>query len=511
MPDTIRRSELPLIAIVGRANVGKSTLWNKLTEQRRAIVSNTPHTTRDRSTDLGIWRGKQFQVTDTGGIDTEDDEIGRGIRLQVDYAIKESALIFFVIDAKTGVLPEDEQFAKELRKTKKPVILVANKVDNQKDISFLSESGVYRLGYGDPIAISAATGKSTGDLLDLAYDKLEELGHPASDKELAKEEGPTPLHIVFMGRTNVGKSSLVNAILGEERVIVANIEHTTREPQDTVLHYKDRQIVLIDTAGMRRRSKLKGRLDTEALERNKEALKRADVAFLVLDTNEEPTSQDKELAGLMKEEHKGLVIIGNKWDIVPDKTTRSAKEYETKLRYIFPFLNWAPIMFVSAKTKKRTDDLLDAAIKIQDERNRTIDYNAINRLLKSVIKQKRPLQILGPKSPYIHDIAQVDIEPPKFLVTIRGQKNTVHASWLRFLERRIREKFGFEGTPIIVQATNVPMSKSERAWNVQGPGMDAVPYSDEDEMDDDAGMDEDMEGDDTDVDVGADEDSREAS
>lgn len=480
MPETIRRSELPLIAIVGRANVGKSTLWNKITEQRRAIVSRTPHTTRDRNTEIGLWRGKQFQITDTGGIDVDDDEIGHGILAQVNIALRESAIIFFVIDAKTGILPEDELFAKELRKTKKKVILVANKVDQQKDLVLLAEGGVYRLGYGEPIGISAVTGKGVGDLLDAAYAELKAIGKPPSDKQIMEDEDHS-LKIVLMGRTNAGKSSLVNAILGEERVIVANIEHTTREPQDTHLYYKDQKIILIDTAGMRRRSKLKNKLDSEALQRNKEALKRADIAFLILDTTVDPTSQDKELAGLMKEEHKGLVIIGNKWDLVPDKDTRSAKEYDSKIRMIFPFLAWAPIMFVSAKTKKRTSELLDVAIEIQKERQRTIEYNAINRLLKSVIKQKRPLQILGPKSPYIHDIAQVGTEPPKFLVTIRGQKNTVHSSWLRFLERRIREKFGFEGTPIVVQSTNVPMAKSEKAWNVHGPGLDHIPDEDEEE------------------------------
>lgn len=480
MSSSIKRSPLPVIAIVGRANVGKSTLWNRIIERRTAIVSKTPHTTRDRNIRVGTWRGKRFQIIDTGGIDVERDEIGQGIKRQSEFAIKQAELVFFVFDAKVGVLPEERIFASSLRRlTKRPVILVANKVDHDRDLITLSEGGAAGLGFGEPSAISATTGKGIGDLLDRAYEALESLGAPPlAENEGEEEEVPEPLRIVIMGRTNAGKSSLVNAILGEERVIVSNIEHTTREPQDTILTYQENEIVLVDTAGMRRRARIKGDLETEALKKNKEALERADVAFLILDMTEEPGSQDKELAGLMKDTNKGLIIVGNKWDLVKEKTTKSAHEAEDKLRMYFPFLAWAPIFLVSAKTGKRARDLLDAAIRVQAERDRTIDYNAINRLLKSVIKQKKPLQVLGPKSPHIYDIAQTGTRPPSFLVTVRGEKNSVHASWLRFLERRIREKFGFEGTPIRVHATNVPMAKSERAWNLHGPGMDTVKNDD---------------------------------
>lgn len=469
----VQRSQLPVVAIVGRANVGKSTFWNKVIERRRAIVSDRPHTTRDRNTDVAYWRGRAFQITDTGGFDTESDEIGEGIRRQVDIAMQEADVILFFIDGRTGVLDEDRLFVKELRKTKKKVILVANKIDNPRNMAGLGESGVYSLGFGDPVPVSAATGKGIGDLLDILF-QTPSFGKKKPPKETAVDTDEEALRIAIIGRTNVGKSSLVNAILGEERVIVANIPHTTREPQDTQLTYNGQEIVLVDTAGMRRRARVKKGLDTEAMQKNREALERADVAFLVLDTTEDIASQDKELAGLMKDEHKGLVIIGNKWDLVEDKTTKSAKEYEQKLRAEFPFLSWAPIVFISAKTGKRTKDLLDIALKIQQERERKIDYNAMNRLLKSVIKQKRPLQVLGPKSPYVYDVAQVDVKPPTFLVTIRGEKQSVHASWLKFLEKRIRMKFGFEGTPIVVKSTNVPASKVDRAWNVRGPGMESV-------------------------------------
>ena len=499
----IKRHDLPVIAIVGRANVGKSTLWNKITEQQRAIIASTPHTTRDRNIEIAAWRGSEFELVDTGGVDVEDNEIGEGIKRQTDIAVNDADLILFIIDVRVGILDEDRAYAKELRRAKKPIILVANKVDTDRDIASFAESGAFGLGFGDPSIISAGTGKGIGDLLDRAYEELGlTLVQKSTDKKsktkLEKEDGKKkakairkkeeekpplhipsneedqPLRIVVMGRTNVGKSSLVNSILGEERVIVSNIPHTTREPQDTLLRYNGQDIILVDTAGMRKRAHMKEGIETEALDRNKDALERADIAFLVIDLTQEIHHQDKALAGLMQDATKGLIIVANKWDLLEDKTPMTPKEAEHRLRAFFPFLEWAPVHFVSAKTNRRTKELLDLAIKIQTERERTIDYNAINRLLKAVIKQKKPLQVLGPKSPHIHDIAQTGSCPPTFLVTVRGEKENIHPNWVKFLERRIRDKFGFEGTTIVVRATNVPISKSERAWNLKGPGMDAT-------------------------------------
>ena len=513
MPSSVTRSDLPMIAIIGRANVGKSTLWNRITERPRAIVSDQPHTTRDRNIAEAVWRGVTFEITDTGGMDVEDTTIGIGIHQQALIAMKDADLIFFMIDARTGVLPEDRELVKKIRAAKKPVILIANKVDSHRDLSALAESGVYGLGFGDPVSISAATGRGIGDLLDAAFTKLKiepnegetrsKSEHQGAADDARKEEKRArkkrnkqardnvgveedaedinrhhdenrPIRLVIMGRTNVGKSSLVNAILGEERVIVADLAHTTREPQDTPLTYKGKPMILIDTAGMRRRAKLKKGIETEALDLNKKALEDSDIAALVLDATEEPTSKDKELAGLMKDEKKGLVIVINKWDLIPNKTPSTVTKYEANIRATFPFLDWAPIIFISAKQGQRVNGILDAALNIEAERGRVIEYNAINKLMKTVIKQKKPLQVLGPKSPHIHDIAQTSTHPPKFLVTVRGEKELIHPSWLKFLERRIRDKFGFEGTPIVVSATNVPMAKSERAWNMKGPGMDTV-------------------------------------
>lgn len=462
----------PTVAIVGRANVGKSTLWNRITEKKRAIVSERPHTTRDRNIERAIWRGRQFEVVDTGGMDTEANEIGEGIRRQAERAMKESDVIMFMVDGKTGVVPEDRSIAKLLRGAKKDnILLVVNKVERMSDMGAATEKGVFSLGLGEGIPVSAITGKGVGDLLDAVYEILET--KKLEPKDIPEEE-EEPLSIVIMGRPNVGKSSLTNAILGEERVIVADIPHTTREPQDTHLLYQDHPIILVDTAGIRRAKNIRERIEEDSLRRNEQALERADIAFLVLDATEAPGSQDKHLAGLMKEEKKGMAIIANKWDLVEDKTTKSAKEYEARIRQAFPFLDWAPVVFISAKTGRRTKQLLDLALEIHKERNRIIDYNACNRLLKALIKQKRPLQTLGPKSPRVHDMAQVDVEPPTFIVTVHGEKETLHPSWLKFVEKRLREKFGFAGTPIVVKSSNVPYAKSERKWNVRGPGMEHV-------------------------------------
>lgn len=497
---TLLRSPLPSIALVGRANVGKSTLWNKITERPRALVSSQAHTTRDRNVAEANWRGRAFELVDTGGMDVEKGDIGAGIRRQAERAIKEADLVIFIVDGKTGALDEDRALAKTARKLNKYILLAVNKVDHPRDFTNAAEGGFYGLGLGEPVPISASTGKGVGDLLEAAYALLEKMGRPALDRvseprtargqrrrrssdapepesvdQPQPERAPDqPLRLVIMGRPNVGKSSLVNSILGEERVIASPVAHTTREPQDTRFTYKDQEMVLVDTAGMRRRANVTRGLEEEGVERNREALDEADIALLVFDATEDPRRQDRTLAGLMESSDKGLILVANKWDLVENKTTGSTNEYEALIRQMFPFLNWAPMVFVSAKENQRTKTLLDVALTVQAERNRKIDYNALNRFLKATMKQKRPLSSYGPKSPYIYDLAQTRGEPPTFLITIRGDKETVHPSWIKFMEKRLRDKFGFEGTPIVIKATNVPIAKSERDRNVQGPGMEAV-------------------------------------
>ncbi|HEU0050564.1 MAG TPA: ribosome biogenesis GTPase Der [Patescibacteria group bacterium] len=459
----------PLVAIVGRTNVGKSTLWNRLTETSHAIVSSDLHTTRDRRFGTVLWHGAAFEIVDTGGMDTESDEIGRNIRAQAENAIKQADLILFVIDAKSGILPQDQTLAREVKKFRKPVWLMANKTDTLAILSNAHESSVFQLNFGAPHSVSATTSFGIGDFLDELVVELDRLGHPAEPVE-EKER----LKIAIIGRPNVGKSSLTNAILGEERVIVSPIPHTTREPQDTNLVYKDHELTLVDTAGVRQLSRASTKIEEASIARNEQAIKSADIALLVFDATEAPSAQDRRLAGLLEDANKGLILVANKWDLVEQKSSQTATEYELLIRQLFPFLDWAPVMFVSALTGQRVTHLLDQALAIQQERLRHIDYNALNRLLKSCIKAKRPLQSYGPKSPRIYDAAQIGHAPPTFLITVHGEKDNIHPSWLKFFEKRLRDKFGYKGTPIQVKARHIPVAKSQKKWNVHGPGMEAV-------------------------------------
>ncbi len=464
-----RTKQRPIVALVGRTNVGKSTLWNRLTESGRALVSEEAHTTRDRNYGTVLWNGSVFDVVDTGGMDTEADVIGQGIRTQAELAIQEADLVLFLFDAKTGVLPQDRELARRVKQLHKNVWLIANKTDNLQLLPMANQPEVYQLNIGEPHPVSATTSLGISELLDEVLGELERVERPAQPVQELKA-----LRIAVIGRPNVGKSSLVNALLGEERVIVSPIAHTTREPQDTYIIYKDRDIILVDTAGMRKMAKIKKGIEEAGIERNQQAIQHADVALLVLDATEDPTTQDRHLAGLLEGESKGLILVANKWDLVEEKKSETTKEYEQLIRQSLPFLAWAPMIFVSAKTGQRTMQLLDEALKVQDERYRHIDYNAVNRLLKACIKTMKPLASYGPKSPRIYDVAQVGYAPPTFLITVHGEKENLHPNWLRFFEKRLREKFGFIGTPIIIKAPHLQIPKSEKARNVHGPGMVAV-------------------------------------
>ncbi|MFA6428950.1 MAG: ribosome biogenesis GTPase Der [Patescibacteria group bacterium] len=459
----------PRVALVGRTNVGKSTLWNRLTDSGRALVSPEPHTTRDRNMSPVFWRGQTFDLIDTGGMDVERDEIGTGIKHQSELAIQDADLILFVYDVQTGITAEDRTLAKQTRKLNKNVWLVANKTDNIRVLPQAQEKEAYRLGLGEPHAVSAATGLGVGDLLDEVLDALKDIKKPAVEFS----EKPA-LRVAIIGRPNVGKSSLMNSILGEERVIVSAIAHTTREPQDTAFSYNGQDIILVDTAGMRKQSHVKSGLEEQGIERNRQAIADCDVAFLVFDATEKPTSQDRHLAGYLEDTNKGVILVANKWDLVEKKGVTTATDFEKLIRYSFPFLGWAPMVFVSALSGQRTRKLLDYALDVQKERNRVIEYNALNKILKTCIKSMKPLASYGPKSPRIYDVAQTGVTPPTFLVTVVGEKDNIHRNWVRFFEKRLREKFGFTGTSIRVKAQNVPVAKSNRARNVRGPGMEAV-------------------------------------
>ncbi len=463
-------ARLPRVALVGRTNVGKSSLWNRFTESGHALVSEDAHTTRDRKHGVVIWQGREFVCVDTGGMDTEPNNVGDQIKEQSLHAVNDADLVLFVVDGKSGPLPQDRQLADFVRKHhKKDIWLLVNKVDTMKDFAASTDPGFFTLHLSQIHPVSANTGLGVGDLLDLVVKELDARGVPPLDAKRDER-----LKIAIVGRPNVGKSSLVNAILGEQRVIVSPVAHTTREPQDTELEFKGHRITLIDTAGMRRNASLRTDIEEAGVQRNMAAIDACDVAFLVFDASEDPTAQDRALAGYLAERAKGVILVANKWDLIPAKDTHTSEKFEVLVRSLFPFLNWAPMIFVSALKKQRMGALLENALKIQEERKRHIDYNAINRLLKACIKTMKPLTSYGPKSPRIYDVAQVDHEPPTFLMTVHGEKDSIHNNWLKFFEKRLRDKFHFTGTPIITKVRNLPVAKSDKARNVFGPGMEAV-------------------------------------
>lgn len=467
---SIRRSKTrPVVALVGRTNVGKSTLWNRLTSSTRALVSDKPHTTRDRNYGVVTWLGGCFDLIDTGGMDVEKNEIGQGILTQSENAMKEADLVLFVVDGQAGMSADDLRLAKRTKELRPDAWIVINKIDTIEKMPLAQDKTIYATGLPGMYPVSAATSLGIGDLLDAVVQNLESRG-----MALPPEHEALPLRIAIIGRPNVGKSSLMNAILGTDRVIVSAIEHTTREPQDTWFEYEGRDIVLVDTAGMRKAAHIKDKIEHAGIDRNMQAIKDADIALLVFDATEDPKSQDRHLGGMLQESHKGLILVANKWDLIPDKTPKTADQYEFLVRQLFPFLDWAPMIFTSAKEGVRTSSLIDLALKVQEERHRKIDYNAINRLLKNTIKKMRPLAEYGPKSPRIWDVAQIGEAPPSFMITVVGEKDNISPNWVKFFQRQIRNKFGFIGTPIITRARNLPPAKSSSQRNYTGPGMEAV-------------------------------------
>jgi GTP-binding protein len=469
-PATKPEQRIPRVALVGRTNVGKSSLWNRFTESGHALVSEDAHTTRDRKHGFVLWQGREFTCVDTGGMDTEKNSVGDSIKTQSLNAIEDADLVLFVVDGKTGPLPQDRELAEFVRAHhKKDVWLLVNKVDTMKDFGSSADQGFLALHLSRIYPISANTGLGVGDVLDEICKELEARGVPPVDAKRMER-----LKIAIVGRPNVGKSSIVNAILGEDRVIISPIAHTTREPQDTELEFQGHKITIIDTAGMRRNASLRTEIEEAGVQRNMGAIDACDVAFLVFDASEDPTSQDRALAGYLAERAKGVILVANKWDLIPAKDTHTSEKFEVLVRSLFPFLNWAPMIFVSALKRQRMTTLLEHALKIQVERKRHIEYNALNRLLKTCIKTMKPLTSYGPKSPRIYDVAQVDHEPPTFLMTVHGEKDSIHNNWLKFFEKRLRNKFEFTGTPIITKVRNLPVAKSQKSRNIFGPGMEAV-------------------------------------
>jgi GTP-binding protein len=514
-----RSAGLPIVALVGRPNVGKSTLFNRLVgDARAAIVEDRARTTRDRMYGDAEWNGRRFVVVDTGGLElAPGDPIEEQVQLQARLAIGEADVIVFLVDAAVGATPSDLDAAELLRRTTKPVLVAANKADNERREQDAAE--FYELGWEDTFAISASHGRGVADLLDavvwalppetereqarkrredeadawakeMASGRLEAfvVGDPEEDEDedgevgeqeatpippeaasieakwdaqMAAEDDEPPA-IAFVGRPNVGKSSLLNALLGETRTIVSDTPGTTRDAIDTTIPWGRSEIVLIDTAGIRRRGKVASGPAAEKYStlRALKAISRADVAVLVLDAHDGLTAQDAHVAGYVIEEGKGLVIAVNKWDIVEDKTHKTFDEFSAKLRRDLAFIDYAPIISISAKTGQRVQKVLELAVDIWGERRRRISTGELNRLVAQAVERTPPAVVHGRRAK-IRYVTQAAVAPPTF-VFFTTDPASIHFSYRRYLENRLREAYGFDGTPIRLIFREQVREKRER-------------------------------------------------
>ena len=423
----------PIIAIVGRPNVGKSTLFNRILAQRMAIVEDLPGTTRDRIYANTSWREHELTLVDTGGLESKPGStIRQKVREQVELAIAEADLLLFIVDAQEGVMPPDQEIAEMLFRTDKPVMLVVNKVDNPKQENEVAE--FYQLGIGEPIPISAYHGRGIDDLLDRVISCLPPPQPSPKEPEMMK--------VAIVGRPNVGKSMLLNSILMEERAIVDDIPGTTRDAIDTFFHYNGEGVVLIDTAGIRRRGKIEPGIEQYSLLRALRAIDRADVALLVTDACEGITAQDTHILGYIHQACKGIALIVNKWDLAEIKDTA---QWIEAIRQKVRFMPYAPILFTSAKTGYGVKKVLPIAKRIYEERLKRIPAATLNSTIKEAVIHN-PLSKGGQRL-NIFSVTQTGVNPPTFIFLVNDAK-LVHFSYQRYLENRLRHTFGFEGTPL---------------------------------------------------------------
>ena len=426
----------PILAIVGRPNVGKSTLFNYIGQKKVSIVENIPGVTRDRIYLDAEWLDREFTMIDTGGIEIESsDKILTAMRYQAKLAIDEADAILFIVDGKVGLTSADEEVAIILRNTRKPVIVAVNKVDNMQKANEIYE--FYNLGLGDPIAISAANALNIGDLLDEVVKRL-----PNDEKV---EEDNETIKVAVIGRPNVGKSSLVNRLVGEERVIVSDVAGTTRDAIDTHFTKDDTSFVLIDTAGMRRKAKVELPVERYSVMRALRAVDRSDVVLIVIDAVDGVTEQDKKIAGYAHDAGKASVIIVNKWDLL-EKDGKTSLRYTENIRTELAFMQYSPILFISALTNQRVSRVTELIKFVAEQHTMRIATSVLNQVIEDAVSINPPPSQFGRRLK-IYFTTQPNVKPPTFVLFV-NEPEIMHFSYLRFLENRLRESFGFEGTPL---------------------------------------------------------------
>ncbi len=427
----------PVVAIVGRPNVGKSTLFNALAGEKIAIVKDTPGVTRDRIYADVTWLDKEFTLIDTGGIEPDSkDIILSQMRDQAQIAIDTADVIIFITDVRQGLVDADSKVADMLRRSGKPVVLVVNKVDNfDKYMPDVYE--FYNLGIGDPVPVSAASRLGLGDMLDVVAEHFPEGS--------AQEEEDDRPRIAIVGKPNVGKSSIVNRLLGENRVIVSDVAGTTRDAIDTEIVHNGKEYIFIDTAGLRRKNKIKEELERYSIIRTVTAVERADVVLMVIDATEGVTEQDAKIAGIAHERGKGIIIVVNKWDAI-EKNDRTMREYENDIRQVLSFMTYAEIMYVSAVTGQRLVKLYDMIDMVIENQTLRIATGVLNEIMTEAVAMQQPPSDKG-KRLKLYYITQVSVKPPTFVIFV-NDKELMHFSYTRYLENKIREAFGFRGTSL---------------------------------------------------------------
>lgn len=432
----------PVVAIVGRPNVGKSTLFNRIAGKRISITEDTPGVTRDRIYAEGEWLDKHFTVIDTGGIEPNTtDTIFAQMRLQAEIAIDMADVVLFMVDGKEGVTAADAEVAQMLRKAKKEIILVVNKMDK-----FVNNNNIYEfynLGLGEPIAISSSEALGIGDLLDIVISKFNE--------NLDTDEDEDVIKIAVIGKPNAGKSSIINRIIGEQRVIVSDIPGTTRDAIDTEFESNGQKYIIIDTAGIRKKSKISESVEKYSVLRAFTAVERADICILVIDADKGITDQDIRIAGYAHENNKGMIIVINKWDLI-EKDDSTFKKFNDDIRTQFAYMPYATILTTSALTGQRVNKILDAVNEVFSFRNLRISTGVLNDLLTEAVLMNQPRIVKGKRLKIFYG-TQVAVNPPKFIIFV-NDSSIVHFSYQRYLENKLREAFEYKGTPIVMEFRN---------------------------------------------------------